>query len=152
MPCANVYSSPCITGLSSIKLNHVTSNTASTLRREHAPFARLLAFVLLLFIGYGATAEAAHKHGNILPAGRAGDATTLGNPGDSNPLSESSRKSGECLICQLHQHLFATLFNVQPLIAPPPAQLARSAAAAISYLSQTDAPRRGRAPPLTPLI
>jgi Protein of unknown function (DUF2946) len=130
----------------------VTGNTESTLRRQGAPLARLLAFALLLFIGYGATAEVAHKHGNILSDGRASSATTLSHQGDANSSSETSRRSGECLICQLHQHLFSSLLNAPPLVAPPTAQMARSAADTISYLLQTDAPRRGRAPPPTSLV
>jgi hypothetical protein len=130
----------------------VTSNTRSTLRPRYAPRARALAFALLIFLGYGATAEVAHKHGQFLPDRRASHATTLSNPDDASSSSEHSRKSGECLICQLHQHLFVTLFNAPPLIAPPPARLSRAAADAISYLSQVDAPRRGRAPPLASLI
>jgi hypothetical protein len=137
----------------SIKLDKVTSNTASTSRRRRATLARLTAFVLLLFISYGATAEVAHKHCSVLPAGRADVAkTTISNPSDANTSSERSRNGGECLICQLHQHLFTSLLNTLPQIAPPPAQFVRLPAAAVSYHVQLDAPQRGRAPPTTSLL
>jgi hypothetical protein len=130
----------------------VTSNTGSTSSRQHAPFARFLAFVLLVFISYGATAEAAHKHGSILPEPRAELAATVSSPDNTNPSSQSSRPGGECLICQLQQHLFVSLLNALPQILPPPAQLVSLPAAAVSYLSHADTPQRDRAPPSASLL
>ena len=130
----------------------MTSNTGSTSSHEHAPCARFLAFVLLVLISYGATAEAAHRHGTGATERSAERAATVNSPDDPNTSSETSRSNGECLICQLHQHLFASLLNALPQIAPPPAQLARIPAAAISYLSHTDTPQRGRAPPSASLL
>jgi hypothetical protein len=130
----------------------VTSNAGLSLPRQHAPFARFLAFALLIFIGYGATAEIAHKHGSTLSARRAEAVEVVSSPDDTGSSSESSRPGSECMICQLHQHLFISLFNTLPQIAPPPAQLVRSPASIISYLSQADTPQRGRAPPQASLL
>jgi hypothetical protein len=130
----------------------VTSNAGSALPRQHAPFARLLAFALLVFIGYGATAEVAHKHASGLLSRGAESTAALGAPDGTNSSSESSRPGSECLICQLHQHLFISLINTLPQIAPPPAQLARTHASAITYLSYADTPQRGRAPPTASLL
>ncbi|MGB7922784.1 MAG: DUF2946 family protein [Pyrinomonadaceae bacterium] len=130
----------------------MTSNTGSTSPRQHAPLARFLAFVLLVFISYGATAEAAHRHGNALPEQRAGSAATVSSPDTTNSSSQNSRSGGECLICQLHQNLFVSLLNALPQLVRPPSQPVRSPAAAVSYLSHTDTPQRGRAPPPASLI
>lgn len=130
----------------------MTSNAGSSQPRQHAPFARILAFVLLVFVSYGATAEVAHKHGNPTPERPTELAANVSSPDNTNPYSSHTRTGSECLICQLHQHLFVSLFNALPQIAEPPAQLVRPDAAAISYLSHTDTPQRGRAPPTTSLI
>jgi hypothetical protein len=130
----------------------VTSNAGSSHPRQHAPFARLLAFALLVFVSYGATAEVAHKHGNITPERRTELAANVSSPDNADPYSSHSRPGGECLICQLQQHLFVSLFNALPQIAAPPVQLVRPDAAAISYLSHTDTPQRGRAPPTASLL
>jgi hypothetical protein len=111
-----------------------------------------MAFVLLVLISYGATAEAAHRHGNALPERRAELAATFSSPDDTNSSSQSSRPNGECLICQLHQHLFVSLLNALPQMLPPPVQSVRSPATAVSYLSHTDTPQRGRAPPTASLF
>jgi hypothetical protein len=130
----------------------VTSKTGSALPSQHAPLARLLAFALLVFIFYGATAEVAHKHaGNVLDR-RVELAAVVSTPDQTNSSSENSRPGSECLICQLHQHLFISLINTLPQVAPPPSQLARTPASAISYLSHADTPQRGRAPPPASLL
>jgi hypothetical protein len=107
----------------------------------------MLAFVLLIFITYGATAGAAHRHGNIQPASRADAAETMSGSGDSGSTAKDNGTSGECLICRLHQHLFAGLLHQLPGFIPPSVQLIRATVTPVSYFSQTDTPRRGRAPP-----
>ncbi|HEX8707512.1 MAG TPA: DUF2946 family protein [Pyrinomonadaceae bacterium] len=125
----------------------MTSKTRPTSSFPQAPFARLLALALLVFIAYGATAEAAHKHCN-LPSGRAaGAAASIGKSGDEDSSQTLARSAAECLICQLHQHLFVNLFSALPQLAAPPVLALKAPADAISQLGRTDAPRRGRAPP-----
>lgn len=114
--------------------------------------ARLLSFVLLIFIAYGATAGAAHSHSKNLTAGRAGASANV--CGSNNPGSTSGETGadGECLMCRLHQHLFAGLVHSIPDFIAPISRPVRSTVFAISCLSQTQAPRRGRAPPSTSTI
>jgi hypothetical protein len=132
----------------SIKLKLVTSNNniAATPRR-HAPLARMLAFVLLVFISYGATAGAAHRHGNILKAGRADAAATMSGSSNSGSTVKDNGTNGECLMCRLHQHLFAGLLHHLPGFTPPSVELIRATIEPVSYFSQANTPRRGRAPP-----
>jgi hypothetical protein len=133
----------------SIKLKLVTSNNSylSANPRTHAPLARMLAFVLLVFISYGATAGAAHRHGNILKSVRAPAAATMSGAGNSGSTAKDTGTSGECLMCRLHQHLFAGLLHNLPGFIPPTVQPINATVAFIPYFSQTNAPRRGRAPP-----
>ncbi|HEX8649251.1 MAG TPA: DUF2946 family protein [Pyrinomonadaceae bacterium] len=130
----------------------MTSNDHSNKPRQPAPFARLLAFVLLAFLSYGATAEVAHKHCNIVPERRSDLTANVSSSDNTNPSSSNTRSGGECLICQLHQHLFVSLLSALPQIAAPPVQSVRPPAAAVSYLSHADTPQRGRAPPTTSLL
>jgi len=131
----------------------VTSKTRrSALRIKHAPLARLLAFVLLVLVTYSATAEAAHKHGNVTLNRASNAAPAFSTNGDAGSTLKESRTFGDCLICQLHQHLSISLFSSPPQLVAPPVQIAQTPAAELSYLSQSDTPRRGRAPPLASLF
>jgi hypothetical protein len=107
----------------------------------------MLAFVLLVLISYGATAGAAHRHGNILKAGRADAAATMSGSGNSGSTAKDTGTSGECLMCRLHQHLFAGLLHHLPGFIPPSVELTRETIEPASHFSQTSTPRRGRAPP-----
>jgi hypothetical protein len=130
----------------------VTSKTTAALRTRHAPLARLLAFVLLALVAYTTTVEAAHHHGNLL-LDRAGiNAPAFSNSGDADSSLKDSQSHGDCLICQFQQHLSISLFNTPPQIVAPLAQATETPAVEVSYLSQSDTPRRGRAPPSTSLI
>lgn len=129
----------------------MTSKTGSALRTRHAPLARLLAFVLLAFVAYAATAEAVHKHGNISLARAGLSSTAVSNSNDAGSALNDSRTFGDCLICQLHQNLSTSLFSSLPQVIAPQAQTVRTAAVESSYLSQSDTPRRGRAPPFASL-
>jgi hypothetical protein len=113
--------------------------------------ARVLAFVLLAFVTHSATFEIVHRHGQPLPANSTGVASFHSSNTDHS-TTESSRSTGECLICQLHQHLFSTLLISIPGIAPPQAEVAHVVEAFISSPSEANAPRRGRAPPQAPLL
>lgn len=125
----------------------MNSQTSAVSSRPHAPLTRTLALVLFVFIAYGATAEAVHKHSSLFKKLDEA-ASSIGDANAEGAAANDSRQSGACLICQLHQNLFTSLFNAQPKLAVPPVLIAHTAIQAVSYLSQMDAPRRGRAPPL----
>ena len=129
----------------------MTSKNESTLKVKHALSARVLAFALLVLVAYSATAEAVHKHGNLLLSQAAQTVTAVSAPGDTGSLLNDSRSLGDCLICQLHQNLSTTLFSPLPQVVAPVTQATLAPVAEISYLSHAATPRRGRAPPLTSL-
>lgn len=129
----------------------MTNQTTAVSSRQHTPLTRALALLLFVFVAYGATAEIVHKHGNL---GKSYDEanSSIRDANDDGSAAREASQSGACLICQLHQNLFVTLFNVKPKLALPVTQTAFTSTQHVSYLSQTDAPRRGRAPPLTSLL
>jgi len=134
----------------SIKRNLVSRQTEKTQPRQHAPVVRLLSFVLMLFVAYGAVAEATHRHGSPSKASASASTETFNNSGDAGSTS-NPRSTSECLICQLHRDLFVNLFTPQLKIAAPTAHLSYSVSIAPFYYSFAETPQRGRAPPLTSL-
>jgi hypothetical protein len=111
----------------------------------------VVAFVLLVFVTHSATFEIVHRHGQ-LPTVNSTDVASFHSSSTDHSTTESSRSTGECLICQLHQHLFSTLLINIPGIAPPQAEVTHAAKTFISSPSEANAPRRGRAPPQASLL
>jgi hypothetical protein len=116
------------------------------IQNHGASLKRGLGLLLVLFIFYGTTVEAAHRHG--VAATQSNGAVSVTNP-DSSASSTSNAKPGcsDCLLCQLHQNLSATLISIKLNAAP----LVRVTHAhkfdpvpirSITYSSQS-----GRAPP-----
>ncbi len=121
-------------------------NRESILVRPHSAFTRVLSLLLLTFVLYGTTVEAAHTHGN-LPS-----ASTVTGSSFSDPASETTVKTtlagcGDCLICQLHQQFSATLISV-PLNQSQSSLKSRFFNSTTVFIrSRTNTPQRGRAPP-----
>jgi hypothetical protein len=116
------------------------------IQNHGATLKRGLGLFLVLFIFYGTTVEAAHRHGVAAP--QADSAASFTNP-NSGTSSTSNAKPGcsDCLICQLHQNFSATLISVKLNAAP----LARVTHAPrfdpVSIRSIANSPLSGRAPP-----
>ncbi|HEV2836736.1 MAG TPA: hypothetical protein VGW58_15565 [Pyrinomonadaceae bacterium] len=109
-----------------------------------ATFSRWLSLLLVTFILYGTTVEAAHRHGRVLPS--PASASHVDNQQTKKP---SSNKTGcsDCLICQLHQNFTTTLIALR--LNDPPVQLPQRIVAVVScdLLSRIISPLSGRAPP-----
>jgi len=114
-------------------------------RNPGATFSRWLNLLLVVFILYGTTVEAAHRHGRILPS-RTGATAQLDNEHDKN-LGTSKTGCSDCLICQLHQNFTTTLIALR--LNDPPVRLPQQVAIAVpqDLLSQIITPAAGRAPP-----
>jgi hypothetical protein len=110
-----------------------------------------MALLLFAFVCYGATVEVVHKHSSLVKKLDEA-ASSIGGVNREGTAANDSRQSGACLICQLHQNLFTSLFNAQPRLVMPLTPIEHTTTEAASYLSQMDAPRRGRAPPLASLL
>jgi hypothetical protein len=110
-----------------------------------ADLKRGLALLLLVFIFYGTTVEAAHRHGRVL-ADPSSAASLDNSEHTSTPLSGKSACS-DCLICQLHQNFNTTLLAFRLVDPPKQVRIKVSPAVLPDILSQLVGPTAGRAPP-----
>lgn len=108
-------------------------------------FSRWLNLLLVVFILYGTTVEAAHRHGRILPSSASTNAQL--DSEHSKNLGTAKTSCNDCLICQLHQNFSTTLIALRQ--NDPPVQLPQQVAIAVpQYLrAQIIIPLAGRAPP-----
>ena len=107
---------------------------------------RAVGLLLVLFIFYGTTVEAAHRHGVAAP--HSNSTTSVTNP-DSGTSSTSTAKPGcsDCLICQLHQNFSATVISVKLNTAPLARVTHAQSFTPVSIRSIASSPQSGRAPP-----
>jgi hypothetical protein len=112
------------------------------------PLGRLLSVVLLCLLGYGATAEAIHRHGRIAPIQAADSSVRLDRQGaDSN--AQTLVNENDCTLCQLQRNLFAGLLYAPLRVIAPVVPERRTPAFSTSYLFALRTSQRGRAPPST---
>jgi hypothetical protein len=120
--------------------------------------ARLLAALLLASLAWGSTVEFTHHHGVNSKSGEsfsgaaestaAVEATaTQISPGNPNGTSSKSKTGDECLICQLHQNLSATVIGHIPGVGSTEAGGLNSPSVTVVQLSEFTSPGQGRAPP-----
>ena len=109
-------------------------------------FARAVGLLLVLFIFYGTTIEAAHRHNKLLSTQ---DSTYLATSDESSPGTGSRAECDDCLICQLHQNFAATLISVKGAASIKLVRAKSFVAVPKDVLSGISSPRSGRAPPLT---
>ena len=108
-------------------------------------FSQWLALLLIAFILYGTTVEAAHRHGRVLTD--TSDFASLTQSDSSGNLAGAQTGCSDCLICQLHQNFSTTLIALR-LDDPPTAVLhVTSTVVAPDLLSRITSPLSGRAPP-----
>jgi hypothetical protein len=117
----------------------------ASLNRQSTTFSRWLGVLLVAFILYATTVEAAHRHGLVLPAD-AGAASQLDSK-QSQTLSTTKTGCSDCLICQLHQGFSTTLIALRQ--DDPPVQQPRGFVSEVprDLISLIISPLAGRAPP-----
>jgi hypothetical protein len=117
-----------------------------SLQLSSARFSRWLGLLLIAFIFYGTTIEAAHRHGRVLSENS--DVASLTHSDDSGNLSRTQTGCGDCLICQLHQNFNTTLIAFR--LNDPPARVLykRTTTFVPDLLSRRTSPLAGRAPPV----
>jgi hypothetical protein len=125
----------------------VTSERNSRLTKPHGAFARVVSLVLLGFIVYGTTVEAAHTHGSLTAASSIVSAASFSDPAAETKAKTTLLGCGDCLICQLHQSFSTALITFRLLAPPPPERALVLSLAPRGFRSQTDTPTKGRAPP-----
>lgn len=111
-----------------------------------AAFTRWLSLFLVVFILYGTTVEAAHRHGRVLPS-RSSATAQVDNERSKN-LSTNKTGCSDCLICQLHLNFSATAIALR-LKHDVPTQAPHRVTTVVTedLLSQIISPLAGRAPP-----
>jgi len=116
------------------------------IQNHGATLKRGLGLLLVLFIVYGTTVEAAHRHGVGTPQSNSTASVTNPNS-DASGTFHAKPGCSDCLICQLHQNFSATLISVKLNTTP----LVRVTHALefnpVSIRSITYSPQSGRAPP-----
>jgi hypothetical protein len=126
----------------------------TVLSGRRAGGARALSCLLLFLITYGATLGVIHRHGLPRPLRVAAEVSTksVGEGRTGTPSSDLPLRPGDCSICQFQRQLdggllYTPVFVLVPVSHPAPAHVAPA-----FYLSATNAPRRGRAPPQPSLV
>jgi hypothetical protein len=116
--------------------------------------ASTVALLLLTAIVWGTTAEVTHHHSapgrsaasRLTTTEDQAPSQSVEAPGKGTSSNRTSTRN-ECLICQLHQNLFATVFSHTLHTKPATSGILRSHIALIPYSSQSKTPQKGRAPP-----
>jgi hypothetical protein len=129
------------------KLTHpiVTGMFNRPLQFRSPGFSRWLGLLLIAFIFYGTTVEAAHRHGRVLSDN--GDLSAVTRSEESGNPAGTPTGCGDCLICQLHQNFNTTLIALR--LNDPPAQVLYTTTTIVApdLLSSIISPVAGRAPP-----
>lgn len=114
-------------------------------KNQGATISRWLNLMLVVFILYGTTVEAAHRHGRILPSPTGANAQL--DTEQSKNLNTARTGCSDCLICQLHQNFTTTLIALR--LNDPPVQVPQRIVTITprDLLSQIVSPLSGRAPP-----
>ena len=114
-------------------------------QNQSANLKRGLGLLLLIFIVYGTTVEAAHRHGRVAPAAQ--NAVAFEQTGSTSTNTKTQPGCSDCLLCQLHQNFSATLISVKPVAEPLVRQTYTPQSDPVSISSTTHRPQSGRAPP-----
>jgi hypothetical protein len=105
---------------------------------------RWLSLLLVVFIVYGTTVEAAHRHGRVLPNHHADSLVESNQP--NSPLSSKTGCS-DCLICQLHQNFATSLIAFRFVDPPAQIQIRVTTTVPPDVHFQLTGRKAGRAPP-----
>jgi hypothetical protein len=120
----------------------------SVLIGRRARGARALSWLLLFLITYSATLGVIHRHGLPRPLRFAAESNAKSVEGQTGvPSSRPPFNPDDCSICQFQRQLnggllYTPVFVLVPVAHPVPAHTKPA-----FYLSTTNTPRRGRAPP-----
>jgi hypothetical protein len=115
------------------------------LQFRNTSVSRWLGLLLLAFILYGTTVEAAHRHGRVLTD--KSDIASVAHSEKSGNLTGGQTGCGDCLICQLHQNFSTTLIALRLNDLPTRVLYTTTVIVAPHFLCRITSPVAGRAPP-----
>ncbi len=127
----------------------VTRRPHSTNFRLPTSISRAFSLFLLVLVLYGTTIEAAHRHGRILETNVSSQSASIAQTAGSTNARLGQLGCSECSLCQLQKNFSAALISVRTASGTLSANLKLFSPAFLNFKSQTNAPRSGRAPPLT---
>ena len=130
---------------SSTAIRTLTSMFTQAFTKKGSTLSRGVGLLLVIFILYGTTIEAAHRHGRVLPPG--GSAASFVRTGTQDSSFGGQSGCNDCLICQLHQNFTATLISVRPDAAVMDSHQTARGSNPISIHSRNNTTKSGRAPP-----
>jgi hypothetical protein len=125
----------------------MSSERHSKLAKPLGASSRVLSWLLLGFIVFGTTVEAAHTHGSLAAATRFIAASNFSDPATETKVKTTLLSCGDCLICQLHQNFSTALITFRLLAPPPPERAIVQRLTPQDFRSQVNTPIKGRAPP-----
>jgi hypothetical protein len=114
-------------------------------QNQSASLKRGVGLLLLIFIFYGTTVEAAHRHGRVVPPSNPAE-SSFDKTGTTS-TSPTTQGCSDCLICQLHQNFSATLISVTPVPEALVSHTQIPQLNPVSIRSIAHTPQSGRAPP-----
>jgi hypothetical protein len=114
-------------------------------QNQSANLKRGLGLLLLVFIFYGTTVEAAHRHGRVVPPSNSA-ASSFDKTGTTS-TTPTTQGCSDCLICQLQKNFSATLISVKPLAEASVRHTLTPQLNPVSIRSIAHSPQSGRAPP-----
>lgn len=130
---------------SSTAIQTLTSMLTRSFNKGGLTLSRGVGLLLVIFILYGTTIEAAHRHGRVLRS--AGSEASLVRTGTQDSSSGGQSRCNDCLICQLHQNFTATLISIRPNAAVMENHQTARGSNPISIHSRNNTTKSGRAPP-----
>lgn len=130
---------------SSTAVKTLTSMLTPAINKQIPAISRAIGLLLVVFILYGTTVEAAHKHSRVLTS--TAETASVATPGTTDTSMDSKAGCHDCLLCQLHQNFSATLISFRPATGASDKTPIARGFDPISILSRINTPRSGRAPP-----
>jgi hypothetical protein len=115
------------------------------IQNHSAGLKRWVSLFLLVFIVYGTTVEAAHRHGRVTAS--ASNAASFTQSGSSSTTFNTTPGCSDCLICQLHQNFSATAISVKPVAEHLIRARYTRESIPVLIRSIANSPQSGRAPP-----
>ena len=129
----------------SIGIRALTSMFTASFTKQRIRISRALSLLLVAFILFGTTIEAAHRHGRVL--GQAPPTSFQVTPEKPDGSLKTNTSCTDCLICQLHQQFTATLIPVRPDTTALNISVIRVRTDRVSVESHKYTPQSNRAPP-----
>ncbi len=125
---------------------------SSFLHFQRASRARVVTYVLLGLISYGATLGLTHRHGNVLRSiSQPAYATTTNSlaAGDLTPSTTNHPNPGDCLVCQFQQSLSNAEIFTPVVISTSVTSAPITPPVGVPVLANSRSTSQGRAPPVT---